>query len=63
MFAESVRSVGMDIHKHFVTVVGIDEDHQVIMTLRRVSTKQLSDSANTHSLPTDQVIREATTNV
>lgn len=57
------RYIGMDIHKHFVMVVGIDEDHQVVLTPRRVSTKQLGNWTSIHLVATDRVIMEATTNV
>lgn len=63
MTIEPLRYIGMDIHKHFVMVVGIDADHQVILTPRRVSTKQLENWAMTNLKSTDQVVMEATTNV
>jgi transposase len=63
MTTEPLRYIGMDIHKHFVMVVGIDADHQVILTPRRVSTKQLENWAMIHLKSTDQVVMEATTNV
>lgn len=58
-----MRYIGMDIHKHFVMVVGIDEDHQIVLPPRRVSTKQLDQWAATHLDATDKVVMEATTNV
>ena len=63
MSVETIRYIGMDIHKHFVMIVGIDANHEVVLTPRRVSTKQLGDWATKHLTQRDEVIMEATTNV
>ena len=43
MGVETTRYIGMDIHKHFVMIVGVDANHEVVLTSRRISTKQLGD--------------------
>lgn len=63
MSVETTRYIGMDIHKHFVMIVGVDANHEVVLTSRRVSTKQLGDWAKKNLTETDEVIMEATTNV
>lgn len=57
------QHIGMDIHKHFVMIVGVDANHEVVLTSRRVSTKQLGDWAKKNLTETDEVIMEATSNV
>ncbi|GAB5492681.1 MAG: hypothetical protein Phog2KO_28960 [Phototrophicaceae bacterium] len=49
------QHIGMDIHKHFVIIVGVDANHEVVLTSRRVSTKQLGDWAKKNLTETDEV--------
>lgn len=63
MSVETTHYIGSDIHKHFVMIVGVDANHEVVLTSRRVSTKQLGDRAKKNLTETDEVIMEATTNV
>lgn len=63
MTQEVTRYIGMDIHKHFVMVVGINAEHDIVFPACRVSTKQLSNWTATHLCQSDHVVMEATTNV
>lgn len=60
---ETTHYISIDIHKHFVMIVGVDANHEVVLNSRRVSTKQLGDWATKYLTQTDEVIMEATTNV
>lgn len=61
--SKTERFIGMDIHKHFVMIVGVDANHDVVLSSRRVSTKQLGNWVAIHLTEADEVIMEATTNV
>ena len=56
------RSVGIDAHRQYVVVAGVDEQQQVILKPCRVSLEQFSRWAQGHLKATDQVALEATSN-
>lgn len=63
MSQDDIRFIGMDIHKDYVMVAGVNRDQEIILTPRRVDTKQLGNWAAVHLMSTDHVVMEATTNV
>ena len=56
------RFVGVDIHKHYVTVVALDQQRQVLFQRRRIPLEQWPAWVEQHLTPQDAVIMEATTN-
>ena len=56
------RFIGVDIHKHYVTVVALDQQRQVLFHRRRIPLEQWPAWVEQHLTPQDAVIMEATTN-
>ncbi len=56
------RFVALDVHKQYVMVAAIDATQQVTLSPRKISLEQFDAWAQTHLLPTDAVVLEATTN-
>jgi transposase len=56
------RSVGIDAHRQYVVVAGVDEQQQIILKPCRVSLEQFSGWAQHNLKATDQVALEATSN-
>jgi transposase len=56
------RFIGVDIHKHYVTVVALDQQRQVLFQRRRIPLEQWPAWVQQHLTPQDAVIMEATTN-
>jgi len=58
---ESVRFVGIDLHKQSVTVAAVDAHHQVLLRPLRIPLVQFAAWAATHLFAPDHVVVEATT--
>ncbi len=56
------RFIGVDIHKHYVTVVTLDQQRQVLFQRRRIPLEQWPTWVEQHLTAQDAVIMEATTN-
>jgi transposase len=56
------RFIGIDIHKHYVTVVALDPQRQVLFHRRRIPLEQWPAWVQQHLTAQDAVIMEATTN-
>jgi hypothetical protein len=56
------RFIGIDIHKHYVTVVALDQPRQVLWQRRRIPLEQWPAWVEQHLTAQDAVIMEATTN-
>ena len=59
---QSIRYVGLDVHKHYVMVGAVDQTQQTVLPPRRVTLADLESWAEKHLRPTDHVVLEATTN-
>lgn len=60
--SQSIRYVGLDVHKHYVMVGAVDQTQQTVLPPRKVALVELESWAQKHLLPTDHVALEATTN-
>jgi transposase len=60
--ASSCRYIGLDIHKHYSVVAGVDRDGKEILAACRVEHANLENWLSKHLLPTDRVVIESTTN-
>jgi transposase len=56
------RYIGLDIHKHYCVVAGVDREGRVVLPAVRVEHADLEDWLKKHLLPTDHVVFESTTN-
>jgi transposase len=56
------RFIGMDIHKAYVMICGVDQNQQVILKPRRIKMDQFRQWVSHHLHPTDEVVFEATSN-
>jgi transposase len=56
------RSVGVDAHRHYVVVAGVDQQQQITLKPCRVSLEQFPTWARSNLKTTDQVALEATSN-
>ncbi len=56
------RYLGLDIHKHYVVVGGVNVQQQVILPPRRLNFGEWAEWMPKHLRPTDAVVLEATTN-
>ena len=59
---QSIRYVGLDVHKHYVMVGAVDQTQQTVLPPRKVALVDLESWARKYLQPTDQVVLEATTN-
>jgi len=62
MTHQSIRYVGLDVHKHYVMVGAVDQSQQTVLPPRKVALVDLETWAQKYLLPTDHVVLEATTN-
>ena len=60
--ASTCRYVGLDIHKRYSVVAGVDRDGQEILPRCRVEHEDLESWLGKHLLPSDRVVIESTTN-
>jgi transposase len=56
------RYIGLDIHKHYCVVAGVDRDGRVVLQAVRVEHADLEGWLKKNLLPTDHVVFESTTN-
>jgi transposase len=56
------RSVGLDVHKHQVTVAAVDSQQQVVLSPQKVAVERFEAWAHQHLTATDHIALEATTN-
>jgi transposase len=56
------RYIGLDIHKHYCVVVGVDRDGRVVLQAVRVEHADLEGWLKKNLQPTDYVVFESTTN-
>jgi transposase len=56
------RYIGLDIHKHYCVVAGVDREGRVVLQAVRVEHADLEGWLKKHLLPTDHVVFESTTN-
>jgi transposase len=59
---QSIRYVGLDVHKHYVMVGAVDQTQQTVLPPRKVALADLEGWAQKYLQPTDHVVLEATTN-
>jgi transposase len=57
------RYIGLDIHRHYVMVGGVNDQQAVVLTPRRVGVQEFGAWAAKHLGQQDSVVMEATTNV
>ncbi|RIK27019.1 MAG: hypothetical protein DCC55_39630 [Chloroflexi bacterium] len=56
------RFIGIDIHKHYGTVVALDQQRQVLLQRRRIPLEQWPVWVQQHLTAQDAVVMEAITN-
>ena len=56
------RFLGIDLHKHYLVVGGVDAKQEVVLPPRRVNLENWLKWAEGNLKPTDAVVLEATTN-
>ena len=56
------RYLGIDLHKHYLVIGGVNAKQEVVLPPRRVELGDWPKWAKTHLRPTDVVVVEATTN-
>jgi transposase len=56
------RYIGLDVHKHYLIALGVDEDLQVVMPARRVELSNLEGWMKKNLTQQDEVVLEMTTN-
>lgn len=60
--ASGIRYIGLDIHKYYSVIGGVNREGEEIMEMRRVEHADLEGWLVKHLLPTDKVVIESTTN-
>jgi transposase len=60
--ASPCRYIGLDIHKYYSVVAGVDREGEEILSACRVEHMDLEDWLKKHLLATDRVVIESTTN-
>src|SRR3990172_3814046 len=56
------RFIGLDVHKHYLIAVGVDEDLNVVLPARRVELSHLETWMKKNLSRQDEVVLEMTTN-
>ena len=56
------RFIGIDLHKHYLVVGGVNAGQEVVLPPRRVNLENWLKWAEANLKPTDAVVLEATTN-
>ena len=62
MKENGTRYIGLDVHKHYLIAVGVDEALEVVMPARRVELSNLESWMKKNLTRQDQVVIEMTTN-
>ena len=60
--ASERRYLGLDVHKHYITVGGMSRTQEVILRSRNVEMDRFKRWAEENLRATDEVVLEATTN-
>src|SRR3990172_7684436 len=56
------RYVGLDVHKHYITVGGMNGQQEIVLRPRDVEMERFKTWAESNLRKTDEVVLEATTN-
>ena len=56
------RYIGLDVHKHYLIALGVDEDLNVVLPVRRVEFSYLETWMQKTLTKQDEVVLEMTTN-
>ncbi len=56
------RSIGLDVHKHYLIALGVDEDLDIVLPARRVELSRLESWMKKTLTKQDEVVVEMTTN-
>jgi transposase len=56
------RYIGLDVHKHYLIALGVDEDLEVVMSARRVELSNMESWMKKNLTKQDEVVLEMTTN-
>lgn len=59
---EGKRYIGLDVHKHYITVGGMNEQQELVLRPRNVDIERFQTWAESNLCKTDEVVLEATTN-
>jgi hypothetical protein len=54
-----IRYIGMDIHREFVVLTGVNADQDIVLSSKRVSTVELEAWVIQHLTNSDMVVMEA----
>jgi transposase len=57
-----VRYIGLDVHKHYITVAGMNQAQEMVLRSRNVEMARFKKWAEENLRDTDEVVLEATTN-
>lgn len=60
--AREVRYLGLDVHKHYITVGGMNKAQEIVLRPRKVEMERFKKWAEENLRKTDEVVLEATTN-
>lgn len=60
--AREVRYIGLDVHKHYITVAGMNREQEIVMRPRNVDIDRFKCWAAENLRNMDEVVLEATTN-
>jgi transposase len=60
--AEAERYIGLDVHKHYITVGGMNAQPEIVLRPRAVEMERFKTWAEVNLRKTDEVVLEATTN-
>lgn len=58
----SERYIGLDVHKHYITVGGLNAEQEIVLRPRNVEMERFPQWAEQNLSETDEVVLEATTN-
>jgi transposase len=56
------RYIGLDVHKHYITVGGMNKEQEIVLRPREVPIERFANWAKENLRDTDEVVLEATTN-
>jgi transposase len=59
---DSRRYIGLDVHKHYITVGGLNAEQEIVLRPRNVEMENFPKWAEQNLRETDEVVLEATTN-
>ena len=57
-----VRYIGLDVHKQYITVGGMNKEQEIVLRPRNVEMERFKRWAQENLRKTDEVVLEATTN-